>query len=117
MQPSDIKRWMKLMAGKSQKKVQIFNMTPFVATMSIRRFSSVLSKAEKAKKWAGQNAIKHVLERKPTIIGLGSGSTIVYAIEHLATTSLAKSAICIPTSFQTRQLILSHQLCLGSIEQ
>jgi ribose 5-phosphate isomerase A len=112
---------MKLMAGKSQKKkkkVQVFLIRLHsVATMSIRQFSSVLSKAEKAKKWAGQNAIKHVLERRPTIIGLGSGSTIVYAIEHLATTSLAKSAICIPTSFQTRQLILSHKLCLGSIEQ
>ncbi|KAI8890131.1 ribose-5-phosphate isomerase [Backusella circina FSU 941] len=85
--------------------------------MSIRRFSSVLSKADKAKKWAGQHAVEYVLTRNPSVVGLGSGSTIVHAIEHLATTRLAQRAICIPTSFQTRELILSHKLCLGSIEQ
>ncbi|KAI8377220.1 ribose-5-phosphate isomerase [Choanephora cucurbitarum] len=77
----------------------------------------VTAAAERGKKWAGVNAMRDVLKTKPSILGLGSGSTIVYAIKHLAASPLAKSVICIPTSFQTRQLILGHQLQLGSIEQ
>ncbi|KAI8354184.1 ribose-5-phosphate isomerase [Blakeslea trispora] len=73
--------------------------------------------AERGKKWAGENAMKEILQTKPSILGLGSGSTIVYAIKHLASSPLAKSITCIPTSFQTRELILENQLQLGSIEQ
>lgn len=82
----------------------------------LKRQYSALSH-EQGKKWAGVEAINNVLESKPSIVGLGSGSTIVYAVEHLAKTNVAKSIICIPTSFQTRQLILENNLHLGSLEQ
>lgn len=64
----------------------------------------------------GSKCYQAYLETEVTVIGLGSGSTIAYTIEYLATTSLAKSTIYIPTSFQTRERILSHKLCLGSIK-
>jgi ribose 5-phosphate isomerase A len=86
------------------------------AFVFIRRHSSTLA-VEKGKKWAGVKAMQDLVECKPSVIGLGSGSTIVYAIEHLAKTPLAKTVICIPTSFQTRQLILANKLNLGSLEQ
>lgn len=55
------------------------------------------------------------------IIGIGSGSTVVYVAERLG--QLAKSNkcdldfICIPTGFQSKHLILDNSLTLGSIEQ
>ncbi|KAI8072259.1 ribose 5-phosphate isomerase A-domain-containing protein [Gilbertella persicaria] len=58
-----------------------------------------------------------IIQANPSIIGVGSGSTIVYAIERLAGSPLGRTAVCIPTSFQTRELILRHKLNLGSIEQ
>lgn len=82
----------------------------------LKRHSSSLS-TEAGKKWAGIKAMEDIVQSKPSVVGLGSGSTIVYAIEHLAMTELAKTVICIPTSFQTRQLILAHNLKLGSLEQ
>lgn len=82
----------------------------------LKRQLSTLS-SEKGKKWAGIEAVNHVIDCKPSIVGLGSGSTIVYAVQHLAKAQAAKSIICIPTSFQTRQLILENNLNLGSLEQ
>lgn len=81
-----------------------------------KRQSSTLS-TEIGKKWAGKKAMQDLVHCKPSVIGLGSGSTIVYAIEQLAKTQFAKTVVCIPTSFQTRQLILAHNLKLGSLEQ
>lgn len=82
----------------------------------IRRQLSTQS-AERGKKWAGYSAMKYLIESKPLVIGLGSGSTIVYAIEYLKQNSqFAKQVVCIPTSFQTRQLILDYKLNLGSLD-
>lgn len=83
--------------------------------ISSRTFSTAVK--EQGKKWAGCKAMDYLIQSQPTIIGLGSGSTIVYAIEHLAKSPFSKHVICIPTSFQTRQLILSHKLKLGSLEE
>lgn len=82
----------------------------------LKRHSSTMS-TENGKKWAGIKAMQDLVQSKPSVIGLGSGSTIVYAIEYLAKTRLAETVVCIPTSFQTRQLIISHKLKLGSLEE
>jgi ribose 5-phosphate isomerase A len=82
----------------------------------VRRHIATIS-AEKGKQWAGRTAMEDLMQQKPNVIGLGSGSTIVYAIEHLAKATIARDIVCIPTSFQTRQLILKHKLKLGSLEQ
>jgi ribose 5-phosphate isomerase A len=82
----------------------------------IRRQLSTQS-AERGKQWAGYSAMKYLIESKPSVIGLGSGSTIVYAINYLKqNTQFAKQVVCIPTSFQTRQLILDYKLNLGSLD-
>lgn len=52
-------------------------------------------------------------------IGIGSGSTIVYAVEHLAQKVKKDnlSIVCVPTSFQAKQLIREHKLRLSDLEE
>jgi ribose 5-phosphate isomerase A len=53
------------------------------------------------------------------IIGIGSGSTIVYAVKRLGEINKEKdlNLKCIPSSFQSSQLIIQNGLELGSLER
>jgi len=53
------------------------------------------------------------------VVGIGSGSTIVFAVKHLAERVKKENLQlkCVPTSFQARQLILEHGLFLSDLEQ
>ncbi len=66
-------------------------------------------------------AIKAVEEnvKKNMIIGIGSGSTIVYAIEIIAEMNRKEhlNVKCIPSSYQSYQLILNNGLELASLDQ
>ncbi len=66
-------------------------------------------------------AIKAVEEnvKKNMIIGIGSGSTIVYAVQKLGEINKEKSLNlkCIPSSFQAYQLIIQNELELITLEQ
>ena len=66
-------------------------------------------------------AIKAVEEniKKNMIVGIGSGSTIVYAVERLGEINKEKTLNikCIPSSFQAYQLIIQNDLQLGSLEK
>lgn len=84
-------------------------------TRILRRQLSTQS-AERGKQWAGYSAMKYLIQAKPSVIGLGSGSTIVYAIEYLKQHPFSSNVVCIPTSFQTRQLILQSKLKMGSLD-
>ncbi|XP_076434999.1 ribose-5-phosphate isomerase-like [Babylonia areolata] len=57
--------------------------------------------------------------RDNQVIGIGSGTTIVSAVERLVerVRDEGLSVVCIPTSFQARQLILENKLQLGTLEQ
>nr|CAG4638620.1 EOG090X0ACL [Cyclestheria hislopi] len=71
---------------------------------------------ESAKQIAAYKAIdNHV---KDGAIGIGSGSTVVYAVERLAQRVKEEglSVVCIPSSFQAKQLIIQHSLPLGDLE-
>ena len=52
------------------------------------------------------------------VVGIGSGSTIVYAVTRLAERVKEEnlSIQCVPTSFQSKQLILENGLNLSSLE-
>lgn len=82
----------------------------------LRRQLSTQS-VERGKKWAGYSAMNYLIQSKPSVIGLGSGSIIVYAIEYLKQYQFSSDVVCIPTSFQTRQLILQSNLRLGSLDR
>jgi len=66
-------------------------------------------------------AIKAVEEnvKKNMIIGIGSGSTVVYAVERLGEINKEKTLNikCIPSSFQAYQLIIQNELEFVSLEQ
>jgi len=51
------------------------------------------------------------------VVGIGSGSTVVFAVQRLAQRVRDENlrVICIPTSFQARQLILENKLVLGDL--
>uniref|UniRef100_A0A0B7A757 ribose-5-phosphate isomerase n=1 Tax=Arion vulgaris TaxID=1028688 RepID=A0A0B7A757_9EUPU len=52
------------------------------------------------------------------VVGIGSGSTILFAVRRIAERNRKENLdlICIPTSFQSRQLIQDYDLTLGSLE-
>ncbi|MHA1940660.1 MAG: ribose 5-phosphate isomerase A [Candidatus Hodarchaeales archaeon] len=73
---------------------------------------------ENAKKAAANRAVRENVKQN-MVVGIGSGSTIVYVIESLKQFLSEKKfqIICIPTSYQSKQLILDSQLTLGSLDQ
>lgn len=66
-------------------------------------------------------AIKALEEnvKKNMVVGIGSGSTIVYAVQRLGEINKEKALNlkCIPSSFQAYQLIIDNGLELVSLEQ
>ena len=83
-----------------------------------RMSSSTLSPIEASKRLAAiQSVDNHVTAG--AVVGIGSGSTIVYAVQRLAQRVKEEGLLdirCIPTSFQARQLIQDHGLTLSSLE-
>ncbi|XP_059060121.1 ribose-5-phosphate isomerase [Achroia grisella] len=72
---------------------------------------------EQAKQVAAYKAVDEFVTND-CVFGVGSGSTVVYAVQRLAErveTDKLK-IICIPTSFQAKQLIIKHNLTLGELE-
>eukprot|EP01121_Diplochlamys_sp_Union-15-3_P015631 TRINITY_DN5212_c0_g1_i2.p1 TRINITY_DN5212_c0_g1~~TRINITY_DN5212_c0_g1_i2.p1 ORF type:complete len:252 (-),score=50.52 TRINITY_DN5212_c0_g1_i2:9-764(-) len=73
---------------------------------------------EEAKKKAAYTAIDvHV--KNGMAVGIGSGTTIVYAVERLAARVKQEKLeiVCIPTSFQASQLINLHGLPLSDLSR
>jgi ribose 5-phosphate isomerase A len=73
---------------------------------------------EIGKKNAATKAVDENI-KKNMIIGIGSGSTVVYAVQRLGEINKEKSLNlkCIPSSFQAYQLIIQNGLNLVSLEQ
>lgn len=78
---------------------------------------SSTSKVESAKKLAAYKAVDENFPKDAKVIGIGSGSTVIYAAERIGQLSNKDSFICIPTGFQSKQLIIDNGLKLGTIEQ
>jgi len=76
------------------------------------------SELEVAKRAAAVEAVNELVKDKQ-VIGIGSGTTIVYAVERLAqrVSDEKLSVICVPSSFQATQLIIQHHLPLGDLWQ
>ncbi|KAM3595047.1 uncharacterized protein V6R79_017595 [Siganus canaliculatus] len=74
--------------------------------------------AEEAKKLAAYAAVDNHVQNNQAV-GVGSGSTIVYAVDRLAEKVRQEklNIVCVPTSFQARQLILQHGLTLSDLDR
>ncbi|MHA2032611.1 MAG: ribose 5-phosphate isomerase A [Candidatus Kariarchaeaceae archaeon] len=73
---------------------------------------------EKGKRAAANKAVEENV-KEGMILGIGSGSTVVYAVEKIAELNNASNLNlkCIPTSFQSYQLIVENGLTLASLDQ
>merc|ERR1712223_2379685 len=73
---------------------------------------------EAAKELAGRTAVNNHVSTKTRVVGIGSGSTIGFAVQRLAERVKEEELQlrCIPTSFQARQLIQLHGLVLSDLE-
>ncbi len=73
---------------------------------------------ELSKKNAAERAVEENVQ-KNMVLGIGSGSTVVYAVSKIAEMNKTENLNlkCIPTSFQSRQLILENGLELVSLHQ
>ncbi|ORZ10796.1 ribose-5-phosphate isomerase [Absidia repens] len=72
---------------------------------------------ETGKKLAAYAAVDEHITADCKVIGIGSGSTVVYVVERILQKPELKHLIYIPTSFQSKLLIIEGGLTLGSIEQ
>ncbi|KAJ3021030.1 hypothetical protein HKX48_009349 [Thoreauomyces humboldtii] len=76
---------------------------------------------DEAKRKASYAAIDKHVDASTSIIGIGSGSTVVFCVERLAQRVKEDKSLtikaCIPTSFQARQLIVEHDLPLAELNQ
>lgn len=77
-----------------------------------------MSSIEEAKKKAAIAAVDEFIQDN-MIVGIGSGSTVVYAVERIAERVKKENLklVCIPTSFQSTQLIVEHGLILGDLSR
>ena len=46
------------------------------------------------------------------VVGVGSGSTVIYVAERIGQLKNKESFVCIPTGFQSKQLIIDNGLRL-----
>ncbi|CAJ0633548.1 14424_t:CDS:2 [Entrophospora sp. SA101] len=78
-----------------------------------------LSPLDKSKRSAAYRAVDVCITSEVKLIGIGSGSTVLYVIERILQRSkeLNNQCVFIPTSFQSRQLIIENGLNLGDIDQ
>ncbi|XP_041781581.1 ribose-5-phosphate isomerase [Anopheles merus] len=87
------------------------------ALFSTQTTATAKMSLEEAKKCAAYKAVDEYVKDN-TVVGVGSGSTVVYAVHRIAERVKAEGLklVCIPTSFQARQLIIEHGLVLGDLE-
>lgn len=78
---------------------------------------STMTSLEGAKKLAAIEAVNAYVKNN-AVVGVGSGSTVIYAIERLAerVENEKLNIVCIPTSYQAKQLLIKNQLTVGELE-
>ncbi|XP_076240410.1 ribose-5-phosphate isomerase [Calliopsis andreniformis] len=83
----------------------------------ISRTITKMGPLENAKRIAAHKAVDEYVKDN-SVIGIGSGSTIIHAVHRLAerVQNEGLNVICVPTSFQARQLILNNHLTIGDLE-
>ncbi|EPX73201.1 ribose 5-phosphate isomerase [Schizosaccharomyces octosporus yFS286] len=72
-----------------------------------------LSPVEMAKRMACHMAVDENYPKHPKVIGIGSGSTVIYVVERLLTKPGVEKVVFLPTGFQSKELIVTSGLRLG----
>uniref|UniRef100_A0A673IJB2 ribose-5-phosphate isomerase n=1 Tax=Sinocyclocheilus rhinocerous TaxID=307959 RepID=A0A673IJB2_9TELE len=110
------RRWLEF-AVSSHRSLLLSLPGKHVRSSSSRRHHGTLM-AEEAKKLAAYAAVDNHIQNNQ-VVGVGSGSTIVYAVDRLTERVRQEklNIVCVPTSFQARQLILQHGLTLSDLDR
>lgn len=89
-----------------------------VCVCRVRTLSTSSILMEAGKKAAARHAVDTFV-KDGQVLGVGSGSTIVYAVERIVerVKSEKLSLVCVPTSFQARQLIVGSNLTLSDLDR
>jgi len=105
------------MRGLARRAATLLTLSSSHLTAGNSKLLSNMS-VEAAKALAGAAAVDNHIGGQTKVVGVGSGSTIVYAVRRLAERVKEEGLEikCVPTSFQARQLILSHGLVLSDLE-
>jgi len=109
-----LEKFVKNSVSKSTSTISYLNRNTQTSFISTRKMS-----VEAAKALAGAAAVDNHVTGDTRVVGVGSGSTIVYAVERLAQRVKEEGLDlrCVPTSFQARQLIINHGLQLSDMER
>ncbi|KAI9284208.1 ribose-5-phosphate isomerase [Umbelopsis sp. AD052] len=86
-------------------------------TSSVTRRHLSTNAIEQGKKAAAYRAVDEVVHSSLSVVGIGSGSTIRYAVDRIKDRQDLAHVTYIPTSFQSRMLIQEANLKLGNLEQ
>lgn len=94
-------------------------MSSIAAAAAVQRS---LSLVERAKQAAAYSAIDEHFPADAKVVGIGSGSTVVYCVERIAQLSELKGInlkeiVFVPTGFQSKELIIAAGLNVSSIDQ
>ena len=82
-----------------------------------RSLTTMASAVETGKKLAAYQAVNDYITPEHKVVGIGSGSTVVYAVERILQRPELKNIVYVPTSFQSKLLIIEGGLTLGSVDQ
>lgn len=84
----------------------------------VSQFSKLSQEMNAGKKAAAYEAVNRYVKDGQNI-GIGSGSTIVYAVQRIAERIKDEklNIQCVPTSFQAKQLIVENGLNLSDLER
>ncbi len=77
---------------------------------------SKLTPIERSKRLAAHKAVDNHFPTDARVVGIGSGSTVVYVVERILELPGIEEIVFIPTGFQSKELISGGLLRLGEID-
>ncbi|XP_073995944.1 ribose-5-phosphate isomerase [Rhodnius prolixus] len=90
----------------------------FVRGITTKMSGECLNPIEIAKRKAAHQAVDEYVKGN-MVLGIGSGSTIVFAVDRLAEKVIKENLqiVCVPTSFQAQMLIVKNNLVLRNLDE
>jgi hypothetical protein len=114
--PCYSKKW-RAFIGRIADPLSMLNFLVKAITPSVTRRQLSTTAVEQGKRAAAYRAVDDVIHSSLSVVGIGSGSTIRYAVDRIQDRHDLGHVTYIPTSFQSRMLIQKANLKLGSLEQ
>lgn len=94
-----------------------FNIGSSSSLLKMSTSAAPVDPVEQSKKLCAYAAVQDNLKPHHRIIGIGSGSTVVYVAECIGKMPNKAEFVCVPTGFQSKQLIIDNKIQLGGLEE